>query len=122
MAGQTVLIVEDDPLVRLTVQHYLSGGGYCVLEAESSDEAVRVAEAHEGPLDLLVTDMVLPGMSGHDLSRRLTELRPSLRTVFMSAYPNDMLIEQRRIAPGTPSIEKPFSEETLLAAVRQVLA
>lgn len=119
--GETILVVEDDPLVRMTVQHFLITVGYHVLEAGASDEALRLGAEHDGPIHLLVTDMVLPGMSGRDLARELRRSRPELKVVFMSAYPNDMLIEQKRLEPGVPSIEKPFTEDTLVATVQEVL-
>jgi PAS domain S-box-containing protein len=120
--GETVLLVEDERLVRASVRQILKQLGYQVVDAPNPSEALeRCAELERDP-DLLLTDMVMPGgMSGSDLARELTRQRPGLRTVFMSAYPAELLVEQGRIDAGQPTLEKPFDEEQLATVVRRVL-
>jgi two-component system, cell cycle sensor histidine kinase and response regulator CckA len=119
-AGETVLVAEDEPALRALVALVLRDAGYQVLEAGSGDEALRVAEAHGEPLHLLLTDVVMPGMAGPALAAELGALRPGLRTVFVSGYPD-------RVDGGAPAADearflpKPFSPEELVRTVRDVL-
>ncbi len=117
-----VLIVEDERLIRVSLAHTLAARGYRVLTAASSDEAEQVAAEHPGPIDLLLTDMVLPGRSGRELAERLCAERPALRVVYMSAYPADVLVRQGRIEPGVATLEKPFTDESLDAALHGAFA
>jgi PAS domain S-box-containing protein len=121
-APAVVLVVEDERLIRLSLAHTLKSRGYTVLTADSSSEAERVAGEHRGPIDLLLTDMVLPGLSGRELADRLRAWRPTLRVIYMSAYPADVLVRQGRLEPGLWTLEKPFTEESLDAALRTVFA
>ncbi len=113
-----VLIVEDERLVRVSLAHTLRARGYSVLTADSCAEAERVAGTHRGPIDLLLTDMVLPGLNGRELAERLRALRPSLRVLYMSAYPAEVLVRQGRLDAGVSTLEKPFTDESLDAALR----
>jgi PAS domain S-box-containing protein len=117
----TVLVVEDDRLVRAGVRHILAGMGHTVLLASDGAQALRVCEEHPGRIDLLLTDILMPGMTGGELAREVAARLPGVRTLFMSALPNDVLVEQGRIAEGQPSLQKPFSDEELAAGVRAVL-
>jgi PAS domain S-box-containing protein len=116
--SETVLLVEDDDGVRALAQLLLTEAGYTILVERNGREALLAAERHEGPIDLLVTDLVMPGLSGVELADAVTQLRPGLRVVFMSGYSD---------SPPTPGAEpftfvpKPFSEDALLQTVRQVL-
>ncbi len=117
-----VLIVEDERLIRVSLAHTLTARGYRVLTAASSEEAERLAAEHAGPIDLLLTDMVLPGRSGRELAERLCADRPALRVIYMSAYPTDVLVRQGRIEPGVATLEKPFTDESLEAALNEARA
>lgn len=122
--SETVLVVEDAPLVRLTVRDYLERGGYRVLEAADGQEALEVFHAEGRRVDLLLTDVVLPGMSGPELAAALVEERLELRVLYMSAYaPEDALPGEGARGDGEPVavLEKPFTEESLLAVVREQL-
>jgi DNA-binding response OmpR family regulator len=113
--------VEDERLIRTTLRHTLSRMGYDVLVAEDAGRAVAVAQACEDGIDLLLSDMVLPDASGAELAKTLTQARPALKVLFMSAYPSELLVQQGRIAPGTRTLEKPFDEDVLAAAVSAAL-
>lgn len=111
----TVLLVEDDPLVRMTVHDYLQRAGYRVVEARDGEEAVRIASYEH--LDLVVSDTVLPGPSGAEVAQAVTLGQPSLPVVLMSAHPADYLEETGHIKAGTPILQKPFSQRQLLEAI-----
>ncbi|PRQ10105.1 Blue-light-activated protein [Enhygromyxa salina] len=117
---ETVLVVEDEALVRQTVRNYLERWGYRVLEAGDGAEALDLLRARPD-IDLLVTDMVLPRSSGSELVREAAGLRPQLRVLFMSAYPKVKLIRERQLDREAPTLQKPFTEDTLLTKVREVL-
>jgi PAS domain S-box-containing protein len=119
--GETIVLVEDERLLRAILRKLLAHYGYQVLCATDPDEALRVVAEHAGPIDLLLTDMVMPGSSGADLARAMADLRPGLKVVFMSAFPAEVLVEQGRIQAGVRTLEKPFSDEALLGAVREAL-
>ena len=119
--AERILLVEDDRLVRAGIRHQLSALGYEVLAAAGPEEALTVCGRTEEPIALLLTDIVMPGMSGYDLSREVLRRKPGTKALYMSAFPNEVLIEQGRLAPGLPSIEKPFSDEELAHAVRRAI-
>jgi two-component system cell cycle sensor histidine kinase/response regulator CckA len=114
-AGGTVLLVDDDDDVRRMVDRVLRRAGYTVMTATSGSEALDRARSHPGPIDLLLTDIVMPGMTGQELVRELTAERPRLQVVFMSGYHPGMPIDARRF------VAKPFDRDTLLGAVAEVL-
>ena len=118
---ETVLVVEDNRLVRMTVRIYLEDLGYKALEASGPAEGLRVCKEHSGPIELLVTDMVLPQMSGRELARQVQAQTPSVKILYMSAYPADFLEEQGRLKVSDPSLEKPFTKSALATKVREVL-
>jgi two-component system cell cycle sensor histidine kinase/response regulator CckA len=115
-AGHTVLVVDDDDDLRRAVERMLRRAGYTVLAAGSGNDAIALAGRHPGPIDLLLTDMVMPGMPGQQLLRDLTATRPALEVVFMSGFFPGAPIDPRRF------VAKPFDRDTLLAAVADVLA
>jgi len=95
--------------------------GYHVLGAESAEESLGIAARHTGPLDLLLTDVVLPGMNGRELADRARELRPGIKALFMTGYARDVIVHQGRLDPGIDLIEKPFRREALSTRIRLLL-
>ena len=120
--GETILLVEDETLVRLGVQHLLEELGYVVLAVKDPKLALEELEANGASIDLLLTDVVLPGMGGPELAVVASELVPGIRTLLMSAFPGQELVLQGRIDPGTVTLEKPFTSEEAAMRVRQALA
>jgi len=118
--AETVLVVEDEDAVRSFVERVLGGLGYTVTTARSGAEALALAAGHRGPIDLLVTDVMLPGMNGRELSERLTALRPSLRTLFISGYTEDSIVHRGELGPDVAFLSKPFTPDALGRAVREV--
>ena len=124
---ETILLVNDEADVRSTAREILEGQGYEVLEALDADEAVRVAATHQGPIDLLLADVVMPGASGQDLAMLLGLQRPDLRVLYMSSFA--IIKGQRQFTEvengldlGVPIILKPFTAERLTEKVQEVLA
>ena len=117
----TILVAEDERLIRLAVNHMLARHKFHVLMAETFEDSLRVAREYPGTIDVLLTDMVLPGGNGSALADALRRERPGLSVVYMSAYPNEVLVQQGRIPPGAPSLEKPFDDERLADALRLAL-
>jgi hypothetical protein len=118
----TILVVEDDRLVRAGVRHILEGLGYEVLLASGGADALRICEEHPGGIDLLLTDILMPGMTGGELAREVSARLPGVRRLYMSALPNEVLVEQGRIEEGEPSVMKPFTTEEIAGMVAKVLA
>ena len=118
---ETVLLTEDDDAVRELARSILARVGYRVLAARNAGEALLVAEHHAGPIDLLLTDVVMPYLSGPDLAARLAPMRPDMRVVYMSGYTAGQMRQRDSITPGTTLIEKPFSVDDLVRAVRVAL-
>lgn len=119
---ETILLVEDSRPVRAATRRTLEQLGYVVLEAESSPAAVAMCEAHDGPIDVLLTDIVMPGLSGVELARAIREKRPSIRILFMSGYADDAFGGGRAPSAGTMFIAKPFAPATLASKVREALS
>ena len=119
--GETILLVEDEPaLIRLLTKG-LEAKGYRVLAASSAADALRLSTAHAGPIHLLVSDVVMPGMNGRDLAQALLRLRPTLKPLFMSGHTADVIAVRGLLAPEVAFIEKPFTPVALAAKVREVL-
>jgi two-component system, cell cycle sensor histidine kinase and response regulator CckA len=118
---ETILLVEDEPSVLALSERILADQGYAVLSAASPDEALALAVAHSGPIDLLLTDIVMPGMNGRELHRRLIDRRPGLRVVFMSGYTANVIAHQGVLDEGVDFLQKPFSRQALAAKVREAL-
>jgi PAS domain S-box-containing protein len=118
---ETVLVVEDEPQVRTVACEALRSHGYKVLEAPDADVALRVARGSGKTIDLLLTDVVMPGLSGKQLADILAAERPGLRMLFMSGYTDDALSPHGVLAPGVHYLQKPFSPEVLAQKVREVL-
>lgn len=119
--GETILLVEDDPSVRRTAAEVLLGAGYRVLTAPSGADALRMAARHEGRLDLLLTDIVMPGMSGPELARQFIVQFPSVRILYMSGYSEDAIEKHGLRGRTVRVLQKPFTHETLARSVREAL-
>jgi signal transduction histidine kinase/ActR/RegA family two-component response regulator len=119
--SETLLVVEDEEPLRQLTKEYLESSGFRVLEAPSGDQALQVAEEHKGPIQLLITDVVMPGMSGRELAERLVEQRPAIRVLYMSGYTDDAVIRHGILAGRDAFLQKPFSLQTLANKVRETL-
>lgn len=119
--AQTVLLVEDEEALRFTARKILEQRGYSVLGAPNGAEALRVWEQAQQSVDLLLTDVVMPGMSGRELARRLISIRPGLKVLYMSGYPTDDIAHHGILQEGIAFIAKPFTPASLLGKVREVL-
>ena len=119
--SDTVLLVEDQEEVRVVTHKLLSRRGYHVLVAASGAEALALAERYTDPIQLLVTDVVMPGMSGRELSRRLAPTRPGMKVLFLSGYPDESILQRGALEPGVAFLQKPFSAQGLAGKVREVL-
>jgi len=118
---ETVLLAEDEEVVRRFAREILSGNGYKVLEAENGREALLLSEAHRGEIHLLLTDVVMPKMSGRELTERIRPQRPDLRILYMSGYTDDATLRHLVLEEGIPFLQKPFTSEGLARKVREVL-
>jgi PAS domain S-box-containing protein len=119
--SETILLVEDEPAVRAVAREALESHGYRVLEAPNGIEALTIAVAHTGPLDLLVTDIVMPQMGGRELAQRLCALRPAVRVLFMSGYTDDVIV-RRGVSEATSAfLQKPFAMDAFTRKVRDIL-
>jgi hypothetical protein len=120
--GETILVVEDEPAMREVTRRILSRSGYQVITAANGREAIQAATSHDGGIDVLVTDIVMPQMLGQEAAERIRALRPGVKVLFMSGYTRGLL-DSKGIAAGDVNlIEKPFTEESLLTRLRQVMA
>ena len=119
--GETILLVEDEAPVRTLARRVLEKNGYRILEAEDPAAALALVERHDGPIDLLFTDVVMPGMSGGELAERLRATRPDLPTLFTSGYTEDEVVRRGVSAGEAAFMEKPFTPDELLRQIRQVL-
>ena len=118
---ETIFIVEDDPTVLQISKNMLEMLGYQVLAANNKDQALQLAGDYDGNIDLLLTDVVMPGMNGKELSERILAIRPSLKCLYMSGYTADIIARQGVLKQGVKFISKPFSVKDLAAKVREVL-
>ncbi len=118
---ETILLVEDEDVVRMVVSKMLQMSGYTVLEAHEGEEALLVGRKHEGPIHLMLTDVVMPGMGGRELAERIAELHPAMKVIYMSGYTDNAIVHRGVLEPGTPFIEKPFTPDGLARKVREVL-
>ncbi len=118
----TILLAEDDEAVRAIAREALERAGYHVLAAADGSAALALASAHDGTIDLLLTDVIMPGMNGRELAATLTRRRPGIRVLFASGYTDNVLEGQDALAPGVTLLDKPFTPAVLAAKVRDVLA
>jgi CheY-like chemotaxis protein len=117
---ETVLLTEDEQDVREVAREFLESAGYTVLQAPSGEAALQLAAAHDGAIDLLVTDMVMPGINGQELARRMRIARRELRVLYMSGY-SEHAAEEATRTEGSAVLAKPFSRSALLRTAREVL-
>lgn len=118
---ETVLVVEDHDGLRALALRVLARYGYTILEAPNGDEALRICERHQGAIDLLLTDVVMPGMGGRELADRLTSLRPGMRVLYTSGYTYNVSVDRGVLAAGIAFLPKPYVAELLARKVRDVL-
>jgi CheY-like chemotaxis protein len=118
---ETILVVEDEPAVLTLSCRALEAQGYVVLAASDPAAALRVVERHGGIIQLLLTDVVMPGLSGRDLADQLAARRPGIRVLYMSGYPGDAVVQHGELPAGSAFLQKPFSPDGLARKVRDVL-
>ncbi|HMG70362.1 MAG TPA: response regulator [Gemmatimonadaceae bacterium] len=118
---ETILLVEDEAAVRTLAKKILSQKGYRVFEAADGAIALRVAAAHVGEIDLVLTDVAMPNLGGRGLVEELRELSPEIRVLFMSGYPKEEIFPDKATGSRTPYLQKPFTGETLFAEIRAAL-
>jgi len=119
--SETILLVEDNANVRELIRYTLEGLGYALLEAENASEALQGFEAYPDHIHLLITDVIMPGMSGKELAGQLVERQPNLIVLFISGYTGQVIAQQGVLEPGVEFLQKPFSPATLAQKVRDVL-
>jgi CheY-like chemotaxis protein len=117
---ETVLLVEDDPTLRTSIRNTLQLAGYAVLEAKDGVNALIVANKYPGAIDLLLTDLVMPGLSGWALAHELSDQRPAIRIVYMSGYPEQNIGTQSPLT-GSQFLAKPFTREALTRKIQETL-
>jgi two-component system cell cycle sensor histidine kinase/response regulator CckA len=119
--NETVLLVEDDTGVRDLARQVLQRQGYTLLEAKNGEEALELSAQYSGPIHLLLTDVIMPGMNGKTLADQLAQSHPDLKTLFMSGYTDNTIAHHGVLDPGATFLQKPFSSLTLTHQVRAVL-
>ena len=119
--GETILVVEDDEAMRDVTRRVLAGAGYDVLTAANGAEGLRVSAQHAGEIQLLLTDVVMPQMSGRVFAEHLAKVRPGMKVLYMSGYTDNAIVHHGVLDRGTQFLAKPFSQDDLLAKVRYVL-
>ncbi|MGC2530988.1 MAG: response regulator, partial [Candidatus Acidiferrum sp.] len=118
---ETILLAEDEQDVREVAREFLESGGYTVIEAFNGAEALRLATEHKAAIDLLVTDMVMPGMTGRELARRLQHQHSGVGVIYMSGYTEQTAAETAKADADMRLLTKPFSRGSILRAVREAL-
>ncbi len=118
---ETILLVEDEEAVRTMVSRILQNKGYTVLEARHGHEAIDICERYQEPIHLMVTDVIMPQMSGRELAERLAPMLPDMKVLYMSGYPDNTIVQHGVLEPGTAFLQKPFTLNALELKVREVL-
>jgi CheY-like chemotaxis protein len=119
--GTTILLVEDDDLMRALTRQLLEEHGYEILEAKDGQDAVQISASHPGRIHILLTDVVMRGVDGPELVARLNGSRPDMETVYMSGYTGELIARDEIASQGIPLLEKPFTRSGLLAILSQAL-
>jgi DNA-binding response OmpR family regulator len=117
----TILLTDDEAAVRAPLRRILEDSGYQVVEAGGAEEALALAEGLDGPIHLLLTDVVMPGMSGEELARRLGVSRPKMKVLFMSGYSPEAIATHGNLLPGAGFLPKPFGASDLVDRVQETL-
>jgi PAS domain S-box-containing protein len=118
---ETVLLVEDEESVRQLVRETLAAKGYRVMEAQNGESGVAAAARHDGKIDLVITDVVMPGMGGRELVKQLAQTRPETKVLYLSGYTEDAIVSEGTIDSGAAFLQKPFTLQNLARKVREVL-
>jgi two-component system cell cycle sensor histidine kinase/response regulator CckA len=121
LEGLTVLLVEDDGEIREIIRDTLEENGCNVVEAENGLTALERCAAHDGPIQLLVTDMMMPGMNGHELAERIVRMRPETPVLFVSGHPEAEVGDNTLIGRRVSLLRKPFSSDELVERVAEVV-
>jgi len=119
--SETILIVEDDPMLLKVAGNMLRQYGYEAIEVGDGREAMRIAEEFEGSIDLLLTDVIMPGMGGRDLAEKMKSKRPGIKIIYMSGYTDNTIVHNGALEEDVVLVEKPFTPETLVKKIREVL-
>jgi two-component system cell cycle sensor histidine kinase/response regulator CckA len=118
---ETVLLVEDEQSVRQLVRDTLAAKGYRVVEADNGEAGLAAAAQHDGAIDLVITDVVMPGMGGREMVKQLALARPDTKVLYLSGYTEDAIVSEGTIESGTAFLQKPFTLQNLSRKVREVL-
>jgi len=121
-ARGTILLVEDESSLRSLSRQYLENQGYTVLEAAEGAEAIQICSGHSGPIHLLLTDIIMPGINGRELARRVCAMRPETKVLYMSGYTENAISHNSLIEEGIPLLQKPFTFSKMTAKVRETLS
>lgn len=116
----TILLVEDETALREVTSEYLRAKGYKIVEARNGEAALEICRSHTGPIDLLITDIVMPGSSGPIVAKQLAEMRPGLRTIYTSGY-TDRTLAPGLVGPNAVFLQKPFNLDTLAYKIQAML-
>ena len=119
--ADTILVVDDQPAQLLLIRRLLSRYGYNIITAASGTEAIGIVSTHPSPIALLLSDVVMPDMDGPAVAAAVQRIRPAVRTLFMSGYPPEVVVEQGILDADAPFLQKPFSAPALLEKLREVL-
>jgi CheY-like chemotaxis protein len=118
---ETILLAEDEADLRQVTRIFLEGYGYKVQEAASAEQAIQAAALYREKIDLLLTDVIMPGMSGRQLAERIQSTRPQIKIMYMTGYTDDMVVQHKVLEPGVKLLQKPFSKVDLALKVRSTL-
>jgi two-component system cell cycle sensor histidine kinase/response regulator CckA len=121
--SETILVVEDDASLREVTCEFLRGSGYTVIPAESSEEALHITESHSGPIDFLLTDVIMPKMNGRELASRLTKARPEMKVLYVSGYTDGIVRDgvHGALEDGLAFLQKPYTRRALVRKIREIL-
>ena len=118
---ETILVVDDEPAVRERIRRELEPRGYMILLAANAEDAMAIGATHRGPIDLLLTDVIMPDLRGPELAQRIRNRRPEMKVLFMSGFLSPDAAELSSLRPGDAFLGKPFARDALPAKVRELL-
>ena len=119
--GETILLVDDEDTLRVLIARMLEKAGYLVMRAPNGPEALRLAASHAGPIDLIVTDLMMPEMRGPDMVNRIRHQRPGIRVLYLSGYTEATVMREGLLGEGENFLQKPFAADTFTRRVREIL-